>query len=170
MSSMDFPQSSELFLLSLHPNLSSFLLPSNSLFPIFTSLNMVLLVLYKTILVSSFLGLHSTLPSQPLKGLQYPSRVRNYFWKIQPMAKELITILPPGGAPHPVFWTCDYRQRGPFCVMLLLLLLLLSRFSRVRLCVTPETAAHQAPLSLGFSRQEHWSGLPFPSPMHESEK
>ena len=30
--------------------------------------------------------------------------------------------------------------------------------------------AHQAPLSLGFSRQEHWSGLPFPSPMHESEK
>ena len=30
--------------------------------------------------------------------------------------------------------------------------------------------AHQAPPSLGFSRQEHWSGLPFPSPMHESEK
>ena len=29
---------------------------------------------------------------------------------------------------------------------------------------------HQAPWSLGFSRQEHWSGLPFPSPMHESEK
>ena len=50
------------------------------------------------------------------------------------------------------------------------LLLLLSRFSRVRLCVTPKTAAHQAPPSLGFSRQEHWSGLPFPSPMHESEK
>ena len=54
--------------------------------------------------------------------------------------------------------------------LLLLLLLLLSRFSRVRLCVTPETAAHQAPLSLGFSRQEHWSGLPFSAPMHESEK
>ena len=30
-------------------------------------------------------------------------------------------------------------------------------------------AAHQAPLSLGFSRQEHWSGLPFPSPLRESE-
>ena len=52
----------------------------------------------------------------------------------------------------------------------LLLLLLLSHFSRVWLCVTPEMAAHQAPPSLGFSRQEHWSGLPFPSPMHESEK
>ena len=49
-------------------------------------------------------------------------------------------------------------------------LLLLSCFSRVRLCATPQTAAHQAPPSLGFSRQEHWSGLPFPSPMHESEK
>ena len=49
------------------------------------------------------------------------------------------------------------------------MLLLLSRFSHVRLCVTQWTAAHQAPLSLGFSRQEHWSGLPFPSPMHESE-
>ena len=41
-----------------------------------------------------------------------------------------------------------------------LLLLLLSHFSHVRLCATPETAAHQAPPSLGFSRQEHWSGLP----------
>ena len=30
-------------------------------------------------------------------------------------------------------------------------------------------AAHQAPWSLGFSRQEHWSGLQFPSPMSESE-
>ena len=49
-------------------------------------------------------------------------------------------------------------------------LLLLSRFSPVLLCVTPQTAAHQAPPSLGFSRQERWSGLPFPSPMHESEK
>ena len=50
------------------------------------------------------------------------------------------------------------------------LLLVLSRFSRVRLCATPQKAAHQAPPSLGFSRQEHWSGLPFPSSMHESEK
>ena len=52
----------------------------------------------------------------------------------------------------------------------LLLLLLLSHFSRVQLCATPYMAAHQAPPSLGFSRQEHWSGLPFPSPMHASEK
>ena len=49
------------------------------------------------------------------------------------------------------------------------MLLLLSRFSCVRLCATPEMAAHQALPSLGFSRQEYWSGLPFPSPMHQSE-
>ena len=48
--------------------------------------------------------------------------------------------------------------------------LLLGRFSRVQLCAIAEMAAHQAPPSLGFSREEHWSGLPFPSPMHESEK
>ena len=53
--------------------------------------------------------------------------------------------------------------------MILLLLLLLSHFSHLRQCATPEMAAYQAPPSLGFSRQEHWSGLPFPSPMQESE-
>ena len=46
------------------------------------------------------------------------------------------------------------------------LLLLLSHFSRVQLCVTPWTAASQAPLSMGFSRQEYWSGVvPLPSPI-----
>ena len=45
--------------------------------------------------------------------------------------------------------------------LLLLLLLLLSHFSGVQLCWT----AHQAPLSLGFSKQEYWSGLPFSSPI-----
>ena len=59
---------------------------------------------------------------------------------------------------------------GFCCTIMWRLLLLPSRFSCVRLCATPQTAAHQAPLSLGFSRQECWSGLPFPSPMHESEK
>ena len=48
--------------------------------------------------------------------------------------------------------------------LLLLLLLLLSRFSRVRLLATPWTAAYQAPPSMGFSRQEYWSGVPLPSP------
>ena len=41
---------------------------------------------------------------------------------------------------------------------------MLSRFSHVQLSVVLWTAACQAPLSLRFSRQEYWSGLPFPSP------
>ena len=38
---------------------------------------------------------------------------------------------------------------------------MLNRFSRVRLCATPWTAAHQAPLSAGISKQNSWSGLPY---------
>ena len=38
--------------------------------------------------------------------------------------------------------------------------------SRVQLLVTPWTAAHQAPPSMGFSRQEYWSGVPLPTPNH----
>ena len=45
---------------------------------------------------------------------------------------------------------------------------MLSHFSRVRLCVTLWTAALQAPLSTGFSKQEYWRGLPFPSPTEPS--
>ena len=41
---------------------------------------------------------------------------------------------------------------------------MLSCFSCVRLCATPWTVAHQAPLSMGFSWQEYWSGLPCPPP------
>ena len=64
---------------------------------------------------------------------------------------------PPGSSVHGIF---QARK---------LLLLLLSRFSCVQLCATPWTAAYQATPSMGFSRQEDWSELPFPSPMHESE-
>ena len=73
--------------------------------------------------------------------------------------------------PHPAECTSWNKQLQNH-----LLLLLLSRFSRVRLCVTSQTAAHQATPSLGFSRQEHWSGLPLPSPIqnhlgqHNQEK
>ena len=64
----------------------------------------------------------------------------------------------PTRLPRP--WDSPGKDTGVGCHCLLLLLLL-SRFSHVRLCETPETAAHQALPSLGFSRQEHWSGLPF---------
>ena len=53
---------------------------------------------------------------------------------------------------------------GAWWATVLLLLLLLCRFSRVQLFATQWTVAHQALPSMGFSRQEYWSGLPFPSP------
>ena len=69
------------------------------------------------------------------------------------------TTAPPG-KPMLLMTTCSNPCK--------LQLLLLSRFRRIRLCATPKTAAHQAPPSLGFSRQEHWSGLPLPSPIQVS--
>ena len=51
-----------------------------------------------------------------------------------------------------------------YIVKMTILLLLLSCFSRVQLCATLWTTAYQALLSMGFSRQECWSGLPLPSP------
>ena len=64
-------------------------------------------------------------------------------------------------------WTvaCQAPLSTGFCRQEHWLLLLLSRFSRVRLCATPWTAARQAPLSTGLSRREYWSGLLFPSPV-----
>ena len=60
---------------------------------------------------------------------------------------------------------CPFHYRGLECKSRksrnIGLLLLLSHFSHVRLCATPEMAAHQASPSLGFSRQEHWSGCHF---------
>ena len=67
------------------------------------------------------------------------------------------------------FFRCVLFKHLHLRYLMMLLLLLRSSFSCVRLCATPQTAAHQAPPSLGFSRQEHWSGLPFPSPRHEGE-
>ena len=55
---------------------------------------------------------------------------------------------------------CNSSREVSFLTRILLLLLL-SHFSRVRLCVTPYMAAHQASPYLGFSRQEHWSGCHF---------
>ena len=60
--------------------------------------------------------------------------------------KTLFTLEPPAKAIASLF----------VCV--------LSHFSRVQPCAALWTVAHQALLSMGFSRQEHWSGLPFPSP------
>ena len=49
----------------------------------------------------------------------------------------------------------DYSRKENFC-------LLIESHSRIQLFVTPWTVAHQDPLSVGFSRQGYWSGLPYP--------
>ena len=54
---------------------------------------------------------------------------------------------------------CIYERLPYILVYIALRHMLLSRFSRVRLCATPWTAAYQGPPSMGFSRQEYWSGL-----------
>ena len=108
--------------------------------------------------------LDCSLPGSSVHGIL---RARILEWVAIPFSK---------GSSWPRDWTQVSCIAGRFFTIqttreaLLLLLLLLSRFSRVQLCATPWTAAHQASPSLGFSRQKHWSGLPFPSPMHESEK
>ena len=70
---------------------------------------------------------------------------------------------PPGSSVHWIF-LARVLEWGAIAFSTDGLLLLLSHFSRAQLCATPWTAAHQAPLSMGFSRQEYWSGLPVPSP------
>ena len=57
-------------------------------------------------------------------------------------------------------WVRPGRHTGPSGVVCCVL----SRFSRVQLCVTPWALAHLAPLSMGFSRQDYWIGLPCPPP------
>ena len=60
----------------------------------------------------------------------------------------------PSLPPNALRWQTPLRR---LCAML-------SRFSRAPCCATLWTEAHQAPLSMGFSRHKYWRGLPFPSP------
>ena len=65
---------------------------------------------------------------------------------------------------HMYVYTYLYIHISVYVYMYLYAACLLSCFSYVRLFVTLWTVVHQAPLSMGFSRQEHWNGLPFPPP------
>ena len=77
---------------------------------------------------------------------------------------------PPGSSVHGIFqarvleWgAIAFSNAGKWKVKV-------TSLSCVWLLATQWTAAHQAPPSMGFSRQEYWSGVPLPSPVHESEK
>ena len=68
-------------------------------------------------------------------------------------------------------WDSPGKNTGVGCHFLLQCMKVKEKsLSRVQLFATPWTIAYQAPPSMGFSRQEYWSGVPLPSPKHESEK
>ena len=79
------------------------------------------------------------------------------------------------GRPHrrqpprlPCPWGSPGKNTGVGCHFLLQCMKVkVKSLSRVRLFATPWTAAYQAPPSMGFSRQEYWSGLPLPSPKED---
>ena len=76
----------------------------------------------------------------------------------------------PTRLPHP--WDSLEKNNGVDCHFLLQRMKVKSESEVAQSCPTlsdPWTAAHQAPPSMGFSRQEYWSGVPLPSPMQESE-
>ena len=75
--------------------------------------------------------------------------------------------LQPTRLPHP--WDSPGKNTGVGCHFLLQCVKVKS-LSPVRLFVTPWTAAYQAPPSMGFSRQEYWSGVPLPSPLSHAER
>ena len=84
-------------------------------------------------------------------------RVRVHFWITQYFSEAWLLVV------IEISFECIYimlfnqgTSCDPACVI--------SHSSRVWLFATPWTAAHDAPLSMGFSRQECWSGLPFPTP------
>ena len=64
---------------------------------------------------------------------------------------------------HLLFPTMESQLRAQFLPWLLFVCVCYS-LSHAQLFATPWTVAHQAPLSMGFSKQEYWSGLPFPPP------
>ena len=89
------------------------------------------------------------------EGTQLHPSPENWIKDLLSMAPSIRTRpVPPQSPP-----SGSFRKLLILLIRGLLLLLLLSRFSRVQLCATPWTAAYQAPPSIGFARQEYWSGL-----------
>ena len=85
-------------------------------------------------------------------------------WHVSPLFFWPPTMCSPETSQIILFKT-SFSYVTQFLRTLILLQLMLSHFSRVWFYTTPWTAAYQAPRSMGFSRQEYWSGVPLPSPL-----
>ena len=90
--------------------------------------------------------------------------------RVQSLMRELRFLMPQGITRKVNLQTNKSKQTNPISNKIKVLKItggvcarVLSHFSRVWLVTTLRTVAHQAPLPMGFSRQEHWSGLPCPS-------
>ena len=81
-----------------------------------------------------------------------------------------VRLRPHRRQPSRVFrpWDSPGKNTGEGCHFLLQCVKVKS-LSHVRLFTTPWTAAHQAPLPMGFSRQEYWRGVPLPSPQETGD-
>ena len=77
--------------------------------------------------------------------------------------QSFVVLKAHGGCRKTMMLPCELIRQG-FHSEVFLAVCVLNHFNRVRLSVTPWTVAHQAPLSVGFFRQECWSGLPCPPP------
>ena len=109
-----------------------------------------------SILLFTFIQFMCQALSQVLKIQLWTKQKRKYVFQCSHFVySKAFVQLPSSGSHH-------FSNRS--------MLLLLSHFSRVWLCATPETAAHQAPPSMGFSRQEYWSGVPLPSPIYRNSQ
>ena len=109
----------------------------------------------------------SGLPCLPLGDLPDPG-INPASLKSPALQASSLPLVPPGKL-HYTFWLF-FIISIPLLIILMWSIILLKvkvkvkLLSHVRLFATPWTVACQAPLSMGFSRQEYWSGLPFPSP------
>ena len=137
---------------------------------------LVLAVIYRTAMnILSFNGHFYTFLLVVSPGMKFLDwRICTCFWVVVAIVQLLssfqLFVTPRTAASQAsLSLTISWNVPRFMSIESVMLLLLLSCVSRVRLCATPQTAAHQASPSLGFSRQEHWSGLPFPSPMHETK-
>ena len=96
-------------------------------------------------------------PQRHITSLHFSGAATSLSGPVPTSPLSLLSLLPP--SPGSLHNSWGIRERSPSIHACML-----SCFSCVRLFVTPWTVAHQAPLSMGFSRQEYWSGLPCPPP------